>query len=238
MKQDSEAIKRIRVLAADAGMTLRGWFSFRKGEPFPGSESGLSPGVLLLFGQAGSSVWECFSRSPEFADGKADPMDRWSRRTGNAIAEKLNGTALYPFEGPPWHPFGQWAQRAEIIRPSPLGILMHPQYGLWHAYRFAITIASLDGSENTSHTSGSHHHACDSCNDRPCLSACPVGAFTNGEYNVQACADYLRNNEQADCHSLGCRARGACPQGSDYTYVLAHRRFHMREFHRALAKSE
>ena len=28
--------------------------------------------------------------------------------------------------------------RAEGLKPSPIGILMHPQFGLWHAYRGAL----------------------------------------------------------------------------------------------------
>ena len=238
MKHDGGNVQQISALAADVGLVLRGWFRIREGDRVPGSETCRSPRVLLLFGQTGSSLWDCFSRSPEYADGKADPMDRWSRRTGSAIAEKLGGTALFPFEGPPWHPFGQWAQRAESIRPSPLGILMHPQYGLWHAYRFAIALPSIDGQENSRRVSELTHHACDSCSKQPCLTACPVNAFSDGEYNVRACAEYLGENEQADCHLFGCRARGACPQGSDYTYDSEHRRFHMREFYSALAKPE
>ncbi len=27
---------------------------------------------------------------------------------------------------------------AEGLKPSPLGLLMHPEYGLWHGYRGAI----------------------------------------------------------------------------------------------------
>ena len=31
--------------------------------------------------------------------------------------------------------------RAEAVAPSPLGILIHPDYGLWHAYRGALAFA-------------------------------------------------------------------------------------------------
>lgn len=239
MKHDGLTVQHIRDLAADEGLALRGWFRIREDDRIPRSAACHSLSAMLLFGQTGSDMWDRFSQSPEYADGNPNPMDRWSRRIGCAIAEKLGGIALFPFEGPPWHPFGQWAQRAESIRSSPLGILMHPRYGLWHAYRFAIAIRALDGHESSPESSTerveSSHHACDTCNQQPCLTACPVGAFSNGEYQVQACAEFLRNNQQADCHSLGCRARGACPEGRDYTYDIEHRQFHMREFYRALA---
>src|SRR4030095_137820 len=35
----------------------------------------------------------------------------------------------------------RWAMRAEAVAPSPLGILIHPDYGLWHAYRGALAFA-------------------------------------------------------------------------------------------------
>ncbi len=145
MRHDLGDFQTISAWATEFGLTLRGWFSVREEDCVPVSESCRSPEVLLLFGQTGSAVWRFFSQSPEYVDGKADPMDRWSHRTGSAMAKELGGVALFPFDGPPWHPFGQWAQRAENIRPSPMGILMHPQYGLWHAYRFAIVLpASLE----------------------------------------------------------------------------------------------
>ena len=35
----------------------------------------------------------------------------------------------------------RWAQRAEPLHPSPLGVLIHPVHGLWHAYRGALAFA-------------------------------------------------------------------------------------------------
>ena len=39
---------------------------------------------------------------------------------------------------PDMPPFQRWALRAEAVYASPLGILIHPEYGLWHAYRAAL----------------------------------------------------------------------------------------------------
>ena len=70
--------------------------------------------------------------------GPADPLDRFSRRVVGALARALGVTALYPFGGPPHLPFQQWAQRAEPVHPSPIGVLIHPVYGPWHSYRGAL----------------------------------------------------------------------------------------------------
>ena len=61
------------------------------------------------------------------------------RSTGGAAASSTGWraisarSALFPFGGPPHFPFQQWARRAEPVHPSPIGLLIHPIYGLWHS---------------------------------------------------------------------------------------------------------
>ena len=55
-----------------------------------------------------------------------------------ALARDLGALALFPFGGPPFWPFQQWARRSEPVHPSPIGLLIHPRYGLWHSYRGAL----------------------------------------------------------------------------------------------------
>ena len=71
---------------------------------------------------------------------------------------------------------------------------------------------------------------CDSCSDRPCLSACPVDAFRDGVYDVAACARHLRTEAGADCVEEGCRVRRACPVGVGYAYEPLQAAFHMKAF--------
>jgi len=56
---------------------------------------------LALLGPAPDSFWPAFQRSEEARDGKADPIDRWSRRVIGNWACDLKGKALFPFGGPP-----------------------------------------------------------------------------------------------------------------------------------------
>ena len=94
--------------------------------------------TIVLAGMAGRDGWSAFAASPEAADGADDPLDRWSRRVIEALARDLGAQALFPFGGPPFWPFQQWARRAEPVHPSPIGLLIHPVYGLWHSYRGAL----------------------------------------------------------------------------------------------------
>jgi len=181
---------------------------------------------VLLVGNAGPGMWRAFSKSAQAHDGAPHPLNRWTRHHVDAIASAAGGVALYPFDATPAWPFQRWAARCEPVHPSPLGLLIHPDYGLWHAYRAAIVIAEpTDLPAPTPAAS-----PCQTCAERPCLSRCPVGAFSASGYDVPACARHLQSPEGADCLQGGCLARRACPVGADYQQQAAQNAFHMRAF--------
>jgi ferredoxin len=187
--------------------------------------------TIVLAGFVGRDGWDAFAASAEAADGVAHPLDRWSRRVIEALARDLGAKALFPFDGPPFRPFQQWAMRAEPVHPSPIGLLIHPTYGLWHSYRGALGFReAVDAPEPAAAPS-----PCDSCRERPCLNACPVGAFSPAGYDVAACAGYLEDAAGADCMSAGCGARRACPVGAAHAYEPEQANFTMRAFLRARA---
>ena len=71
------------------GLVLRGGFPPTAGDGVPDIQPGQPPLSLALFGNAGSSIWEAFAASPEFEDKLPDPLDRWSKRVGDAWAIQL-----------------------------------------------------------------------------------------------------------------------------------------------------
>jgi hypothetical protein len=187
--------------------------------------------TVVLAGMAGREGWHAFAASSEARDGTDHPLDRWSRRVIEALARDLGAKALFPFDGPPFLPFQQWAMRAEPVHPSPIGLLIHPRYGLWHSYRGALGFReALDVHEPAATPS-----PCESCRDRPCLSTCPVGAFSDSGYDVAACAGHLEAPAGADCMSGGCLARRACPVGAAHAYGAEQASFTMHAFLRAQA---
>lgn len=181
---------------------------------------------LALVGNIGSSYWPVFSRSAEYRDGAADPLDRWSRRVAGAIAAELAVQPVYPFTGPPYYPFQQWAQRAEALQQSPLGVMMHPEFGLWHSYRFALLGAEFAVSGEPVLAES----PCLDCDSQPCLHVCPVKAIDDNGYDVDRCGGFLLQNPQAECHSRGCLARYACPIAAGLGYVPEQGSFHLRAF--------
>ncbi len=181
---------------------------------------------LVIIGHAGASIWPHFSKwlqnQPNAA---ANPLDTWSEQVISGIAVKLGGRAIFPFQRP-FHPFQQWARRAEGLKPSPLGILFHPEYGVWHAYRGALIFEEeiwIQEAEEQSHPR-------DLCIGKPCLSACPVRAFSGEGYDAAACRSHLASGAGGECMGGGCLARLACPVGRDYVYGQEEMRFHMRAF--------
>jgi hypothetical protein len=218
-------LKILREEAARHGLALRGTFAPRAEDAVPPVAEGVPARTLVLLGNVGSSLWPAFSTSPEFADGRADPLDRWSRRVGEELAGRCGGRALFPFGGPPHHPFQRWALRTGVLFTSPVGILVDAQCGLWHAFRFAIALP-----EQVEETAPAAVSPCLTCSARPCLTTCPVGAFVEGEYRHAQCVDYLVANPDAECWRSGCLARQDCPVGQAHGYLPEQANFHMSAF--------
>lgn len=200
------------------GLMLRGGFA-------PANQDGAPEGAraLVLVGNAGPAMWAAFA--PHVDDGP-QPLDGWIERVVGGVAARFGASPLYPFEGPPYWPFQRWAVRAEPVHASPLGLLIHPAYGLWHAYRAALAFARPIQLPARSDALS----PCDSCQDQPCLTACPVGAFRSGGYDVAACVAHLSAAPRAPCCEAACLARRACPIGQAYAYAPAQARFHMAAF--------
>lgn len=212
--------------AQHCGLECRGGFHPSAEDSIPALPDGARPATLVLLGFVGDRQWDVFLGAPEAQDGLPDPLDRWSRRVIDALGERHRGVGVYPSEGPPWWPFQQWAMRAEHIHASPLGVLIHPEFGLWHAYRGALAFRErLELPPLEPRPS-----PCEGCADKPCLQGCPVGAFTGGGYAVAACASHVRSAAGTECLDRGCEARRRCPVGAAYAYRPHHAAFHMRAF--------
>lgn len=208
------------------GLMLRGGFNFTDGEQAPSGLSGAAARSVLLVGQAGASPWPHFLRwkgsQPQTI---ANPLDTWSREVIGAVAKKFGARAVSPSDRP-YLPFQQWAKRAEGLKPSPLGILMHPQYGLWHAYRGAL----LFEDEIALQEPRDVIHLCDACLEKPCLKSCPVDAYSADGFAHQTCLAHVRGQNGAPCRTGGCLDRNACPYGTAYRYPPEAQAFHMAAF--------
>jgi hypothetical protein len=217
-------LERLSPAFNGTGLALRGAFHPSPEDAAPPFADGSPIQTLVLLGWTGSDQWPVFAASPEARDDLPDPLNRWTKRLIDGMAAELGATAFYPFGGPPWHDFQSWALKVEPVHRSPIGLLIHPEWGLWHSYRGALGFREL--MELSPRSSGPH--PCEQCVDRPCLSACPVSAFApDRPYDYGACLQYLET-EGEDCRTRSCLARRACPIGADKRYCEPQASFHMR----------
>lgn len=214
-RRDAAAIDaRIRAESFE----VLGWLDKSAGPEFEGKS-------LVLIGNTGPAMFDRFASE---RDPARDLMDQWTQDVLAPLADALGARALFPFDTP-HPPFLTWARAAGAGHTSPLGMNIHPKFGLWHAYRAAflfdhpITLPPAVVSTSP----------CDTCLDKPCLATCPVGAFSPDGYDVAACAAHLSAAEGKHCRTSGCLARNACPVGHEYFYSPDQTRFHMVAFMKA-----
>ncbi len=186
---------------------------------------GLDHGTLILLG-AGSAFWPTLTASPEWTDGRPDPVDRWSSRVIEELADRLGARAHYPFGGPPYAPFIDWALKSGRTWQSPVGALVHDTVGMMISFRgalhfdreFDIPVARAPSP-------------CATC-PAPCASACPVGALSSGHfYDVAGCHAFLDTAPGQACMTQGCAARLACPLSAGAGRQAGQSAHHMKAFH-------
>jgi len=182
--------------------------------------------TTLLVGNVGSDIWKLFGN--QYDDWvEPDPLDQWTHEHLLELSDELDCKVVFPFVGPKYAPFQKWAMKADSVFPSPIGPLIHPVYGLWHAYRGALVftheVAGIPQRPNLT-------SPCETCEKKPCLKVCPVKAFEGETYNVSKCMDYLSDQLECDCMDRGCIARHACPVGQKFAYRREHAQFHMDKF--------
>ena len=181
--------------------------------------------TIALLG-AGPGMWPRFRASDEHADGGPNPLDRWSKRVVGALCDPYGASAVFPSDGPPYAPFIAWARATGRFWQSPTGMLVHDRAGLMISIRGAMR---LPGEHPLA--PGTVPNPCGTCRDRPCTTACPVGALSDhAPYDVPACKAHIVAPEGNECLTGGCLARRACPVSREFGRDPEQSAFHMRAF--------
>jgi hypothetical protein len=180
--------------------------------------------TVILLGPDGAAFWPHFTAQPEYTDGQADPLDRWSKRAIGALAQAWGGEAVFPSDGPPYPPFFAWALASGQAFASPVGMLVHARAGLIVSYRGAVKVPGLLPLPAPA------PNPCDTCDGQLCRTACPVGALSESGYDVPACKGWVGSAEGRACLTRGCAARRACPLSRPDARPDAQSAFHMRAF--------
>nr|WP_227754549.1 ferredoxin [Stagnihabitans tardus] len=187
-------------------------------------DPGLPEGTqtLLLLGPKEPGFWAHIQAHADWTH--PDPIDDWSRRTIGRIACDLGAKALFPFGGPPYHPFYRWALRTGRVWESPVKLLVHGSQGLMVSFRGALAL------KTRVEIPPPQARPCDSC-PAPCLTACPASALGAQGYDVPGCHAWLDTQGQP-CLSGGCLTRRACPASAAYARLEVQSAYHMGRFHK------
>lgn len=177
---------------------------------------------LMLIGHGGRLMWEKLQST---ALESKDPVDQFATSiTRSFIHDYLDNSAFFwLFPEPDYSvPLQQLGEAAGWCSPSPLGLGISAEFGLWFAYRAAFLIDSdLPLTSVQPHLS-----PCSNCVQQPCITACPPGAVLKGGLDIALCAHH-RLATHSSCADR-CLARLACPVHPEHRYLLEQLQYHYR----------
>jgi hypothetical protein len=175
---------------------------------------------LVLVGHGGRRLWQALAA---FGMKTADPVDHFSLTMIRQFIDDYLGAPPVLILYPSGYtiPLQKLGILAGWHHPSPLGLGINQTYGLWFAYRSVfLTTMSLPPTQHQLTTS-----PCDTCRDKPCVSACPAQAVQDvGQFRVMNCVDY-RLQTQSSCRDR-CLSRLACPVAPEHRYDLEQLNYH------------
>jgi epoxyqueuosine reductase len=183
---------------------------------------------VLVVASGGRAFWERLQTDPALADlrGLPHPIDETGQRLiGAALATLPAGARLLAQKEADTLDLRRLAALAGVGWVSPvLELLLHPEYGPWLSIRGVVTLPV-----RLQPTVLRPWDPCGPC-AKPCLDACPVGAYGPGHaFDVERCAVYRLADEPSGPCASRCASRDACVVGPQHRYGDAE----MRHRHRA-----
>ncbi|HJU28073.1 MAG TPA: hypothetical protein VJ718_02825 [Candidatus Binataceae bacterium] len=193
---------------------------------------------IVVVGNGGGDFWRAFNehvaRNPGWME-RNNPLDDFTRLTVEsqiAPAMRAGGVRcvpVFPFVGGATLNFMHLGKLAGIAGPSIIGVLVHPTYGPWIAFRGALLL----DAEADEPGDAAGFDPCPACSARSCVAACPAGAvaFPSG-WDIPRCLTH-RVEAEAQCASQ-CHARVECVIGREYKYPEDELSYHQERALRAM----
>jgi epoxyqueuosine reductase len=178
---------------------------------------------IVVLGNGGDALWRSFkaysARTPGWSE-RNNPLDDFTRAIVEAeAAAPMRSTGIgyvtvYPFGSRERNlNFMQLAMMAGLAGPSIIGVVVHPVFGPWIAFRAALLVEiEIDRPGEAT-----GFDPCSTCSSRACISACPAAAvsFPSG-WDIPRCFAH-RIEAHPQCADR-CHARTACVLGPEYRY--------------------
>jgi len=178
---------------------------------------------IIVIANGGSAFWNAFKTHAAAHPGwreRANPLDDFTRVVVEETlmpavrARGVRCTPVYPFlAGRSVLNFMELGKRAGLAGPSIVGVVVHPIYGPWIAFRTALLVDTLVDAP----ASALGFDPCPTCVTRDCMVACPAQAVTYpAGWDIPRCLTY-RVEREVEC-APRCAARAACVLGPDHRY--------------------
>ena len=190
---------------------------------------------IIVIGNGGGAFWKSFKQHAEENPGwmaRDNPLDDFTRVVIERDIAPLvqSATIIYPFmsNGATLN-FMEAGKAAGLSGPSIIGVMVHPVYGPWIAFRAAILLDEIVDALGEA----CRFDPCPSCTARTCISACPADAvsFAKG-WDIPKCLTH-RVEVEADC-APRCHARAGCVLGPAHRYADDELAYHQMRALRAM----
>lgn len=240
----SQAIEIIRRAAAPHGLNLVAATSVARYDAAVKNVSragAIDPVArsIVIVGNGGGAMWHAFKRHIDQHPGwfeRDNPLDDFTREVierdvATTLAEAgRRCTIVYPFmNNGPMLNFIELAKAAGLAGPSVLGVVVHPKYGPWIAFRAAILLEEQIASPGEA----ANFDPCPRCVERSCMPACPVGAISvEAGWDIPKCLTH-RVEVEAEC-APRCHARAGCVLGPEHRYPDDELAYHQMRSLRAM----
>lgn len=195
--------------------------------------------TIIVVANGGGELWAALKRHADGNPGwwqRANPLDDFTHEIVEreiapaARSEGANVRVIYPFmNNAATLNFIELGKAASLAGPSILGVVVHPVYGPWIAFRAAILI----DREIDAPGAALAFDPCPSCTVRSCIPACPVSAvaFPAG-WDIPKCLTH-RVEDEPDC-APRCHARAGCVLGPEHRYPDDELAYHQARALRAM----
>ncbi len=240
----SETLETVRALAERRGLNLVA------AVPVPRYDAAVRPEArstrlaprsrsIIAIGNGGGGFWKAFQRHARENPGwfeRGNPLDDFTqvvieREISPALSTAgVPHTVAYPFMGgSPTLDFMALGKAAGLGGASIIGVLVHPVFGPWIAFRAALLLEE----ELDAPGAAAGFDPCPRCAARPCVSACPASAVSYpAGWNVPRCLTH-RVEHEAQC-APRCAARAACVLGPEHRYPDDELAYHQMRALRAM----
>lgn len=172
--------------------------------------------VICLIASGGRELWKHLKHPLEISQ---NPIEKYSIE----LIKNFDPNAVILFPNEDFHfPLQKLGRLLNLSTPSPLGLDLNVEYGIWFAFRGAfITKKKVDLTTPLNAIS-----PCENCSEKPCIKNCPAKATkSNTAFNVNKCNDY-RVSAESICADK-CLARLSCPYKIEHQYSAEQTKYHM-----------